>query len=482
MKLIKVLSILGLLVVGVGVLMGSGIAPAAYNLIQNAGTPVTRRSTLNFVNGGVADNPGSNRTDVTVLTAVPANFTCSFTTQTTVACTHNLNTTAVLVSVYDAASPPNLIIPATEQITSANVVTVTFSVATSGKVVVAGASGSGTSGVSSVQTATGAVTLFNNNAQTANYQVLAADFIACKTITVASGTFNVTLVASGSQPPDGQCVRVLNYGTGVVTVVRSGQNINGAAANQTISAGSASAATGSLCTSDGSNYFCQPLGSGGGAGVTQIIAGTNVTISPIGGTGAVTINSSGGGGGGTIPQSGWTVFNSPFYNDFSSSLQSLAQAQNNTNNLRGITRALPSSTSYTMTAQVELQYNTPDAEIEGGIVISDGTKYLAYVVDFQAGGSEPFLSIVSWSNTTTPVAAVHASAGLIGPNVALRIVGDATNRTYFYWSNGAYVQFFQEAIGTFLTETTGGYCIYANSGTARQYVSLDMFTWALTNP
>lgn len=39
---------------------------------------------------------------------------------------------------------------------------------------------------------------------------------------------------------------------------------------------------------------------GGGGGVTQIIAGTNVTISPAGGTGVVTINSSGGGGGGTI--------------------------------------------------------------------------------------------------------------------------------------------------------------------------------------
>lgn len=34
------------------------------------------------------------------------------------------------------------------------------------------------------------------------------------------------------------------------------------------------------------------------AGVTQIIAGTGVTISPTGGTGAVTINASGGGGGG----------------------------------------------------------------------------------------------------------------------------------------------------------------------------------------
>ena len=32
----------------------------------------------------------------------------------------------------------------------------------------------------------------------------------------------------------------------------------------------------------------------GADGVTSIVAGTNVTISPVGGTGAVTINSSGG--------------------------------------------------------------------------------------------------------------------------------------------------------------------------------------------
>src|SRR3989338_7373244 len=36
----------------------------------------------------------------------------------------------------------------------------------------------------------------------------------------------------------------------------------------------------------------------GGGGVSQITAGTNITITPTGGTGNVTINSSGGGGGG----------------------------------------------------------------------------------------------------------------------------------------------------------------------------------------
>ena len=39
-----------------------------------------------------------------------------------------------------------------------------------------------------------------------------------------------------------------------------------------------------------------PNSGGGGSGVTQILAGTNVTVSPVGGTGVVTVNSSGRGG------------------------------------------------------------------------------------------------------------------------------------------------------------------------------------------
>ena len=57
----------------------------------------------------------------------------------------------------------------------------------------------------------------------------------------------------------------------------------------------------------------------GGGGVTQIVAGTNVTISPVGGTGIVTINSSGGGGGTiikltaqTLSSAGWILV-SGFY-------------------------------------------------------------------------------------------------------------------------------------------------------------------------
>lgn len=99
-------------------------------------------------------------------------------------------------------------------------------------------------------TATGA-----NNAQTATYQVLAADFTNLKTITVASGTFTITLVASGSQPTNGQYIRIINYGSGVVTIARSGQNLNGGTGNVVLSSASAGVPTSSLVVSDGTNYF-----------------------------------------------------------------------------------------------------------------------------------------------------------------------------------------------------------------------------------
>jgi hypothetical protein len=43
---------------------------------------------------------------------------------------------------------------------------------------------------------------------------------------------------------------------------------------------------------------------GGGGGVTQLVAGTNVTLSPAGGTGVVTVNATGGGGGAVASVSG----------------------------------------------------------------------------------------------------------------------------------------------------------------------------------
>lgn len=109
---------------------------------------------------------------------------------------------------------------------------------------------------------------FPTNAQSSTYQVLAADFSACKTITVPSGTFAITLVASGSQPATGQCIFVINYGTGVATITRSGQNLNGGTGTLTVSAGSATAPTGAFIVSNGTDYIGQLFGSGAASGIT----------------------------------------------------------------------------------------------------------------------------------------------------------------------------------------------------------------------
>ena len=57
----------------------------------------------------------------------------------------------------------------------------------------------------------------------------------------------------------------------------------------------ASSATGGITWPDGTTQTTAAV-----SGVTSIVAGTNITISPVGGTGAVTVNSSGGGGSGTV--------------------------------------------------------------------------------------------------------------------------------------------------------------------------------------
>ncbi len=132
---------------------------------------------------------------------------------------------------------------------------------------------------------------FAKNAQTSTYQVLASDFSGYKTIPVASGTFTMTLVPSGSQPADGQSIRVVNYGSGVVTIARSGQNINGGTSSLTLPAGSATAPTSAWIMSDGTNYFANVSLSVGSSTVTETV---NYPI--------ISNN-----GGGLITSTGWTL-------------------------------------------------------------------------------------------------------------------------------------------------------------------------------
>jgi hypothetical protein len=107
-------------------------------------------------------------------------------------------------------------------------------------------------------------------------------------------TFNKTLATLN--------VKNINVSTNLVTTnltatsLTTGSGVGGtiAGANVIYSNVFVANSGGYVQFSDGSKQYTANAGSGGG-GVTQIIAGTNITISPAGGTGVVTINSTGGG-------------------------------------------------------------------------------------------------------------------------------------------------------------------------------------------
>jgi hypothetical protein len=108
-----------------------------------------------------------------------------------------------------------------------------------------------------------------NTALTANYTALAADFSTCATIPVSSGSITITMVASASQPANGQCLWIVNYGSGTVTLAPSGQSLNGSGGNIALGTGSASAPSGAFVVSDGTNYDVQVLG--GNSGVVRTL-------------------------------------------------------------------------------------------------------------------------------------------------------------------------------------------------------------------
>lgn len=141
------------------VVMASSITQLAYRIVQNAGTPLTQRNTMNFHGGGVAASDSGGVTDINIPggggggTGAP-NTACPFSMATTVTCTHNLGTTSVIVQCFDNSSPPLNIEWNSLAITNSNVVTITFSVGQSGTCYINGTQGSGQSVISKSMTFT----------------------------------------------------------------------------------------------------------------------------------------------------------------------------------------------------------------------------------------------------------------------------------------------------------------------------------------
>ena len=186
-----------------------------------------------------------------------------------------------------------------------------------------------------------------------------------------------------------------------------------------------------------------------------------------------------------IPQTGWSIINCGSqcaYSDFSSAFQSLMIFDNGTTNWRLVTRSLPASNSYTAIATINCLGVIPQNSQTCGLYISDGTKLEGVeVLSANGAGLEYQLRVQKMNTTSSDAGTLAGPTGKIISNPAtLKIVGDATHRTFFYWSNGAYVQFFQEPIATFLTETTVGFGGLSNAG--NNWINPQLLYWSLTNP
>jgi hypothetical protein len=312
---------------------------------------------------------------------------------------------------------------------------------------------------------TGSTPSFPVNPQTSTYTATTADFSACKVISAASGTFTVTLVASGSQPTNGQCIWVVNYGSGVVTIARSGQNINGGTSSLTLAAASATAPTAAFIVSDGTNYFASLMGvSSSGANpagsYSEYQYRSNSTT-----FGAVT-NS------GPVPTS-WTVVNCAAatrcaFDDFS------ARGVNISGSGGGLALGLATqslgSPPYTVIAQLKITfgpYGTSGNTQYSGLYLYDGTK--AYGIEL---GVDQSIQPSVWTRQCATLSSAGTKAGTAayttGGISTFKIVDDGTHRTWSYWKGGGtgWVQFLQETTATFLTPTSVGIGVNNASQTA----------------
>ncbi len=225
--------------------------------------------------------------------------------------------------------------------------------------------------------------------------------------------------------------------------------------------------------------------------VDVIFAGTGISLptssqlsygvsqtGALGATGAT--GATGGAGGACAIPSSWTIVNSAILlNDISGLCQiGVSIVDNSTTNWRFVKRAL--TIPYTLIGRASCAMSLAAVNSQTcGFYITDGTKLEAIEILSQATAANN-LRVEKMTNVTTDSStAAGPTSGLVGRfDFEVKIDNDSTHRTFYYYSNGAFVQFFQENSGTFLTETGigfGGISVAVNGG---EYVGINLTYWS----
>lgn len=133
---------------------------------------------------------------------------------------------------------------------------------------------------------------FEVASKSATYGITLSDFAKFRTLVVPSGTFTMTLPVSTTPPAMGQWIHIINYGSGVVTLARNGQTLNGGTNPLTLGAASATAPTSMWVISDGANFFAWIAGAAAG-GASKGTIHLNVAGPKLPTSGAAVIDNSG---------------------------------------------------------------------------------------------------------------------------------------------------------------------------------------------
>jgi hypothetical protein len=217
-------------------------------------------------------------------------------------------------------------------------------------------------------------------------------------------------------------------------------------------------------------------------GVTQIVAGTNVTISPTGGTGAVTVNASGGGGGiaavvdDTTPQLGGNLDVQAFQIDTSTTNGNIVVAPNGTGvlevegdtndgaiqlncnqNTHGVKIQSPphsAAASYTLVLP-------DDTGTNGQVLTTDGSGNLSFTTASGGGGlSETPLANISarfmWSSADGNER-IHVGQTSYGPFNYYSFTSEPFSASLREWSSSATVNVTTATTDVFGPQSYGFY-------------------------
>ena len=212
--------------------------------------------------------------------------------------------------------------------------------------------------------------------------------------------------------------------------------------------------------------------SGGGSGVSQIIAGAGISISPSGGTGIVTINSTGGSGGGINSVSG-TVNQVYATTTNGNVVLTTPQAISATSNVQFNAIGVGGGIGYNSAISIDGTINSTNVGGSNGINIIPNLQITG--TDYYANGIaiNPSLSTSSWTGASLSYQGILLyTPSIVGTNhftvssqLFINQAPSASNATYGIWQNGTDQNLFGGSITTTSSLTGTGITSTGSVGT-----------------